>query len=264
MSAVLVKIKPWEDSYILEHDLDFRAGDVIVAETDEGNEAAIVEETIEDEKLKKILREERKRAKFVRKANLKDFNALKEFKKKEKEVLKTCRQEVRKNNLPMKVVGCAYSLEGGSITFAFIAEGRVDFRDLVKNLSRMFQRSIRLHQIGARDEAKERGGYGICGRELCCVRFKRNLPSISSDMAKAQKIISRGSERISGICGRLMCCLAFEADQYRELLEKMPEIGSDIRTKEASGKVRAVNALTGEIQIELSDGSIAKVKMEDL
>jgi len=175
-----------------------------------------------------------------------------------------CRKEVKKINLPMKIVNAAFSFDGGSIIFAFIADGRVDFRDLVKTLSKHLQRSIRLHQIGARDESRQGGGYGICGRELCCVKFKGNLPSISSEMAKIQQIAHRGSERISGICGRLMCCLAFEADQYRELLEEYPKVGNQIKTKDVKGIVREVNILTEEIRIELDDKSVVSVKKNDL
>jgi cell fate regulator YaaT (PSP1 superfamily) len=131
--------------------------------------------------------------------------------------------------LPMKVVAASYSFDGGSIIFAFIADGRVDFRDLVKNLSKQFQRSVRLHQIGARDEARQQGGFGICGRQLCCITFKGDLPSISSEMAKVQQILHRGSERISGLCGRLMCCLAYEADFYRNKLKE--EGGEEIKQK---------------------------------
>lgn len=266
MSFFLVKTRAWENSLLAESDLGLEKGDVVIMESENGTETGIIAEVSSQKKhvWKKQAEKELKNARILRKANLSDLNAIKEFQKKEKEALEICRREVKKAQLPMKIVNCAYSLDRGSITFVFIAEGRVDFRDLVKNLSRVFQRSIKLYQIGARDEARNQGGFGICGRELCCIRFKSDLPSISSEMAKAQQIIRRGSERISGICGRLMCCLAYEAGQYQELLEKMPGIGAEIKLKEGIGRVREVNVLTGEIKLELSDKSIVKTFLKDI
>jgi len=266
MGKFLIKIRPWENSYVAESRLSFQKGDILIGETEDGIESAIVEQAADS---KEVLPGSQagfgqRKFKIIRKANLRDLNTIREFRKKEAEAFEICRCEVKKSNLPMKVVSCRYSFDGGSITFAFIAEGRVDFRDLVKSLSRTFQRSIKLHQIGARDEVRQEGGYGICGRELCCIRFKGDLPSISSEMAKAQQIIRRGSERISGICGRLMCCLAYEADQYQKILEKMPSVGSEVKVKGDTGIVKETNALTGELKVEFSGGSIAKIKMDDL
>jgi len=266
MAFFLIKTRSWESSFSLESNLPLQRGDVVLIECEEGTEVAIVEGEIDEKTAtkKKVSANGQKNYKILRKASLRDLNIIKDFQKKESEALEVCRREVKKGNFPMKVVNCTFSFDGGSITFAFIAEGRVDFRDLVKNLSRSFQRSIRLHQIGARDEARNEGGYGICGRELCCIRFKGDLPSISSDMAKAQQIIRRGSERISGICGRLMCCLAYEAQQYQDILKDLPAVGSEIKTREGVGKVKEVNALTEELKVEFSDGSIAKISAKDL
>jgi cell fate regulator YaaT (PSP1 superfamily) len=266
MVFFLVKTRSWENSFPLESNLPLQKGDVVLIESDEGSEVAIVEGEIDEKTAskRKPAGNGPKNFRILRKASLRDLNIIKDFQKKEKEALEVFRREVKKGGFPMKVVNCSFSFDGGSIIFAFIAEGRVDFRDLVKNLSRTFQRSIRLHQIGARDEARNEGGYGMCGRELCCIRFKGDLPSISSDMAKAQQIIRRGSERISGICGRLMCCLAYEAQQYQDILKSLPEVGSEIKTKEGTGKVKEVNALTEEIKVEFPDGSIVKVNPKDL
>ncbi len=234
-----------------------------MGESEDGIESAIVERSVEREKglQKRFSGEGQNKFRILRKASLRDLNTIKDLKKKEAEALEICRREVRKNSLPMKIVSCHYAFDGGSVTFAFIADGRIDFRDLVKNLSRTFQRSIRLHQIGARDEARNKGGYGICGRELCCIRFQGDLPSISSDMAKAQQIIRRGSERISGICGRLMCCLAYEAQQYQEALAKMPAPGSEMKVEGKIGRVKEVNALEGNVLVEFPDKSITTVKL---
>lgn len=265
--TVFLKIRPWENSQPAESTLPLQKGDVIIVESKEGLESAIVEE-IKKNSAREILPGLEDSAisglKIIRKANLRDMNIIQEHRKKELEALKICREEVKKNELPMKITGAAFSFDGGSLTFAFIADGRVDFRELVKSLSRTFQRSIRLHQIGARDEARQKGGYGICGRELCCTKFRYDLPSISSEMAKAQQIVRRGSERISGICGRLMCCLAYEADQYREMREKLPNVGERIKTSEGKGVVKEINILTGEMKVELEDKNITRVSVADI
>jgi cell fate regulator YaaT (PSP1 superfamily) len=257
-NTVFLKIHNWETSSPVESDHPLEKGDLVIVETAEGTESAIVESvksSFDKQNLPNLPGETRP-VRILRKANLKDLSIIKEHRKKEREALEICRKEVKSGNIPMKIVGAEYSFDGGNILFAFVADGRVDFRELVKSLSRTFQRSIRLHQIGARDEARASSGYGICGRELCCVKFKENLPSISSEMAKVQHIVRRGSERISGLCGRLMCCLAYEAEQYREMLEKLPSPGDEIETHEGKGIVKEVNALSGNIKVELSDKKI--------
>lgn len=265
MSTVFLKVHPWDNPRKAQSIHALSAGDVVIVDTENGMEAAIVESISDAREISgQKGSDEQSEVRIIRKANLSDLKILSEQKKKGKEAVEMCRKEVKKINLPMKIVDAAFSFDGGSIIFAFIADGRVDFRDLVKTLSKQLQRSIRLHQIGARDESRQGGGYGICGRELCCVKFKGNLPSITSEMAKIQQISHRGSERISGICGRLMCCLAFEADQYRELLDQYPKVGDLINAKNAKGIVREVNILTEEIKIMLDDKSIISVNKNDL
>lgn len=266
VQTIFLKIRRWENSRPSKCSQPLEKGDIVIVETDDGLDSAIVEKTRnENEKiLPAEIQNEQTGVKFVRKANLRDLNIIKEHRKKEAEALKICREEVKKSDLPMKIVGASYSFDGGIISFAFIADGRVDFRELVKTLSKNFQRSIHLHQIGARDEARASGGYGICGRELCCIRFSDSLPSISSEMAKSQHIVRRGSDRISGLCGRLMCCLAYEARQYQEMLEQMPAIGAEVKTADGKGTVKKVNALTGAINVELPDGKFTIVSIKDI
>jgi len=160
----------------------------------------------------------------------------------------------------MKLIDLSISLDGKQIIFAFTSDGRIDFRKLVKDLSIVFKKSIRMQQIGSRDEARKLGGYGMCGRELCCVKFSGNMQSITTDMARVQQIAHRGSDRISGLCGRLMCCLAYEADQYREMLVGMPEIGSVIETGEGKGTVVEINAILKEIKVRIDKGKYISVK----
>ncbi|MDD3487126.1 MAG: regulatory iron-sulfur-containing complex subunit RicT [Candidatus Moranbacteria bacterium] len=260
MSLIFLKIRPWESRCFAKTSHSLEKGDLVIVESEEGTNSAIVEKVITEEKKPGNCAE----VKLVRKANLRDVNLVKSNREKEAEAVKICRDEVRKSDLPMKIVGASYSFDGGMVSFAFIADGRIDFRELVKTLSKKFQRSIRLHQVGARDEARSSGGYGICGRELCCIRFSDDLPSITSDMAKSQQIVHRGSERISGLCGRLMCCLAYEAGQYQKMLEKMPEIRQEIKTKEGKGIVKKMNALTETVFVELENGNRIEVKIKDV
>ena len=263
MKKFFAKTNRWENPFLIQTTQSLSSGDVVIIETESGLASAIVEKEApfqagenQDQVSPAV--------KYVRKANLIDLKNIREYQKKEQEALKVCQQEVKKSGLPMKIVDARYSFEGGGITFAFTSDGRVDFRDLVKNLSKKLQRSIRLHQIGARDESRRSGGFGICGRELCCVRFKNNLPSITSEMAKIQQIAHRGSERISGICGRLMCCLAYEEEQYRKLAEQFPKHGEKVTFKGRSAVVKEVNLMSGKVGIELEDKTFAFVTKNEL
>lgn len=263
MSAVFIKIHNWENPIRVISSYLLSEGDVVIIESSSGIEAGIVEKCPGSDKENQVAESKDGKPRILRKANLSDLKVLKDHRKKEQEILEMCRQEVKKTELPMKVMEASLSFDGGSITFAFIADGRIDFRDLVKNLAKKLQRSIRLHQIGARDESRQCGGYGICGRELCCAKFKGNLPSITSEMAKIQHIAHRGSERISGICGRLMCCLAYEANQYKEMIAEYPAIGSIIKTKDGQGIVKDVNILSDEIKVELENKSVIIIKKSE-
>ncbi len=188
--------------------------------------------------------------KIIREATSQDLEKAKERRKEEKEALKICREKIKRHELSMKLVGENYSLDGGSMVIAFIAESRVDFRELVRDLSRTFQKAVRLEQIGSRDEARIVGGYGPCGRPLCCSQFNGPLKSINTEMAKAQQIAHRGSDRISGPCGRLLCCLAYELDNYAELGKKMPQVGEEINTGSGRGKIKNFKVLQQKVLVE--------------
>jgi cell fate regulator YaaT (PSP1 superfamily) len=164
----------------------------------------------------------------------------------------------------MKLIDARVGLDGSNVVIVFTADERVDFRELVKNLAKIFHRSIRMLQIGSRDEARRLGGCGICGRELCCVKFPGNIPSISTEMARVQQVSNRGSDRISGVCGRLMCCLSYEAKQYQEMLSGMPEIGSIVRTREGKGEVLEIDVMKQEVKIKTEDGKIEFVKKDEI
>ena len=263
MKKVYAKINRWGNSVLIQAPHSLEEGDVVIVEADGSISSAVVETgaaSSKEDGAGQVV----ETAKFLRKANLSDLKTIRDHQKREQEVLKICRSEVKKAELPMKIVDANYSFDGGSITFAFTSDGRVDFRELVKNLSKKLQRSIRLHQIGARDESRQGGGFGICGRELCCVRFKNNLPSITSEMAKIQQIAHRGSERISGVCGRLMCCLAFEEEQYRELAEQFPKPGEKVTYKGRPAMVKEINLMSGKVGVELEDKTFIFINKNEL
>jgi len=257
MKNYLVNLYSWENSRLCGSEDDFLVGDEVIAEGELGNDLGKVE--LAGMKIK-----EKPLFKILRKATKRDIEAVKKNEEKKLEILNMCKSEIKRLDLKMKLVDIRISIDGSGMLVVFTAEGRVDFRELVRNLSRIFHRSIKMHQIGSRDEARKIGGCGICGRELCCVRFSGNLPSITTEMARIQKISHRGSERISGACGRLMCCLVYEAEQYREMLEGMPEINSFLKTKQGKGEVIEINAIRQEIGVRLENGDVVKIKKDEL
>ena len=181
---------------------------------------------VEDEKIVQPLR------KVLRKATEEDLKIYRENTEKEKQALEICQKKADEHNLEMKVVDVEYSFDGSKILFYFTADGRVDFRELVKDLASIFRVRIELRQIGVRDEAKMLGGLGICGRPFCCSTFLNEFNPVSIKMAKEQNL-SLSPTKISGTCGRLMCCLRHEQDAYTHLLETTPRAGSIVRTPTA-------------------------------
>jgi len=254
---VNLKIFPWDEFIVYDSgNWNLEVGDMVVINTDSETEIATVE--------KNNVEEKKEVPKITRKATTVDLEVVEKNNQKSAEMIKICRDLVRKNGLPMKIVDVHLSFGGGRITFSFIAESRVDFRDLVKSLSRNFQRSVRLHQIGSRDEAKGKDGFGICGCQLCCVKFLKNLPSVTTEDARVQHMEHRGSERISGLCGRLKCCLGFETKQYREFLKSMPNVGKVGKVDGKKCVVIEIDALSQKVVVKFEDGNKRKVPVEDL
>lgn len=257
MYTYSVRVYSWEPSRKCLSELELVDGDMVVVKDEGGVEIGFVE------KNDNLSKDERK-ATIVRKASVRDVDTYEKNKEKKVEILKLSKSEITRLGLNMKLVDTHISLDGNSAIILFTADERVDFRDLVKNLSKIFHRSIRMHQVGSRDEARKVGGCGVCGRDLCCLRFPGSLPSISIDMARVQQVAHRGSDRISGVCGRLMCCLSYEAAQYQQMLAGMPELHSSVKLKDGKGEVIELNALTSDIKVRMADGTIVLVKKEDL
>ena len=251
----LVETYSWELPRTYSFDGEVKVGDSVIVATDFGNEwGKIVRLTESQEEAPKILRL----------ATDRDTEVYKESEAGKKGWMDFCREESRKLNLAIKIVDARMSLDSRQLIFAFTSDGRVDFRELVKILSKEFKKAIRMQQIGSRDEARRFGGVGICGREICCTRFSGSLKSITTEMARQQHLAHRGAERISGLCGRLMCCLSYEWEQYQELLRGMPELYSIVTTKDGKGTVMEINVSKQEIKIKLESGEYIIVKKEEL
>jgi cell fate regulator YaaT (PSP1 superfamily) len=190
--------------------------------------------------------------KVLRVADEKDYLQVEENRSAAKEAFNICMQKISEHSLEMKLVDVEYTFDRNKIIFYFTAEGRVDFRELVKDLAAIFKTRIELRQIGVRDEAKMLGGIGPCGRMLCCSTFLGDFDPVSIKMAKDQNL-SLNPTKISGLCGRLMCCLKYENDDYENAKEQLPDLGEFIYTSHGNGKVVGLNLVEQVIQIELME-----------
>ena len=198
--------------------------------------------------------------KVIRIATEEDIQHAAENDEKEKEAFEICLQKIQAHNLDMKLIDVEYTFDNNKILFYFTSDGRVDFRELVKDLASVFKTRIELRQIGVRDESKMMGGLGICGRVLCCKSFLGEFQPVSIKMAKEQGL-SLNPTKISGACGRLMCCLKYEQEAYEELLKKVPKVGAVVDTPEGQGVVEEVNLLKEEVKVKLDKVNETELKM---
>ena len=190
--------------------------------------------------------------KIIRIANYKDIKHHDENKKKEKEAFKICEEKIKKLKLDMHLTEVQYGFDNSKLLFCFTADGRIDFRELVKELAAIFKTRIELRQIGVRDEVRRIGGNGVCGRELCCCSFLNNFETVSIKMAKEQNM-SLNPSKISGNCGRLMCCLKYEQNVYEDKLKHLPKIGATVQTDEGEGIVDSIETLREIVKVKLKD-----------
>ncbi len=224
-------------------------GDTVIVETSRGVECgmvAIENKEVADEEIVHPLK------KLIRVATKEDLKHLEENRKKEKEALKICEQKVADHGLDMKLVDVEYTFDNSKILFYFTADGRVDFRALVKDLASVFRTRIELRQIGVRDESKMLGGLGVCGRPFCCSMFLGEFHPVSIKMAKEQGL-SLSPTKISGTCGRLMCCLKYEQEAYSDLLKRTPKVGAIVKTPMGRGLVVDNNLLTQTLKVKMDN-----------
>lgn len=232
-------------------------GEYVIVETQNGTEIGTVgaanHEVAKDAIVKPL-------KKVIRKATEKDMARREDNKRKEKEAFGICEELILAHKLDMKLVEVEYSFDANKIVFFFTSDGRVDFRELVKDLASRFHTRIELRQIGVRDEAKMLGGLGICGRPYCCKQFLNDFQPVSIKMAKEQGL-SLNPTKISGSCGRLMCCLKYEQDAYEYLNSLTPSVGSTVKTPEGNAVVTDVNLITGYLTVRLSDSDSLPFKI---
>ena len=248
-SVIGVRFKEVGKVYYFDpNGLELKVGDNVIVETSRGVECgkvALANRELSDDKVTVPLK------KLIRKATEEDLKTVEENRKKEKKAFAICEQKIAQHKLQMKLVNVEYTFDNNKILFYFTADGRVDFRDLVKDLAYVFRTRIELRQIGVRDEAKMLGGLGICGRPFCCNTFLGEFQPVSIKMAKEQGM-SLNPVKISGTCGILMCCLKYEQDVYSKLLKSTPKIGAIVDTPDGKGNVIDVNLITGILTVSLN------------
>lgn len=201
------------------------------------------------------------KGRLIRKATEGDLKQIENNRMKAKEAMDTCLRKITDRKLDMQLVQSEYTFDSSKIIFFFTAEGRIDFRSLVKDLARIFRVRIELKQIGVRDKAKIIGGYGVCGRELCCSSYMNDFHSLSIKMAKNQGL-PLNPTRISGLCGRIKCCMAYEYVVYKSFAKHLPKVGDKITVEEGKGRVIDVNILKRTVSVDLGEGKIVRSVIE--
>ncbi len=225
-------------------------GEHVIVETSMGmeyGEVAIANRQLPQEKIVAPLK------KIIRVANNQDTKQNEENKKQEKEAFKICEKKIKEHGLEMKLMDVEFKFDKSKILFFFTADGRIDFRELVRDLAAIYKTRIELRQVGVRDEVKRLGGNGVCGRELCCCSFLGNFETVSIKMAKEQNV-SLNPSKISGNCGRLMCCLQYEQQVYEEKLKNLPKIGAIVKTADGEGEVCGLETLKEIVKVKFKDG----------
>ena len=251
MNIVGVKLHKPNKIYFFDPGLiRINKGDKVIVQGEYGEEygeVAIASRIIENDKVKGKFK------KILRIANAYDIKEYQNKLKKEQEALVVCREKIKEHKLDMNVLDVEFKYDNSKVIFYFTADGRIDFRELVRDLAAIYRNRIELRQIGVRDEVKRLNGCGICGRELCCCTFLPDFETVSIKMAKEQNI-SLNPSKISGNCGRLMCCLKYEENVYQEKLERLPGVGAIVKTENGEGIVDSIEILKEKVRVRFKDG----------
>ena len=245
--------------YFAPGNIQFTKGDFAVVETVRGTEIGevmLINRKVPEENIVSPLKP------VLRKATDEDIKKIDKIKEKEKEAFEICMNKIKYHKLDMHLVDVEYTFDENKILFYFTAEGRVDFRELVKSLASVFKTRIELRQIGVRDEAKMLGGIGVCGRPICCNSFLGDFQPVSIKMAKEQNL-SLNPTKISGTCGRLMCCLKYEQSTYEEMLKFVPRVDAIVDTADGKGTVIENNVLAGLVKVRIDRGEDSIVNVYD-
>ena len=246
-------------------DFEIKQGDNVIVETARGIEYGAVvlgPREVEEDTIIQPLKP------VIRPASVEDDEMERENKVKEREAFQICLEKIQKHSLDMKLIDCEYTFDNNKVLFYFTADGRIDFRELVKDLAAVFKTRIELRQIGVRDETKILGGIGVCGRALCCHSYLTDFVPVSIKMAKEQNL-SLNPTKISGVCGRLMCCLKNEEEAYEELNSKLPNVGDFVTTKDGlKGEVQSTSVLKQLVKVivtlENDEKEVRECKAADL
>jgi len=253
--TIMVRLRDSGTVFPYNTGLEVKEGDLVIVEHDRGLDYGQIvspKDAVVDAKSKEAPK------KIVRLATEADCKQIEEARAKAKEVFSACIKKIEEHKLDMKLVHAEYSFDRTKIVFYFTAAGRVDFRNLVKDLAKIFKARIELRQIGVRDEARLFGGFGPCGRELCCARFLKDFEPVTIKMAKEEGL-PLNPPKISGLCGRLMCCLNFEYETYKILSKGLPREGEHVHIQQGKGKVISINVFRRMAMVELEDGTQVEV-----
>ena len=249
--------------YFSPADFKIEKGNYVIVETARGiefGECVVGIKEIKEEEIVSPLKN------VIRIADEKDINKHKENKDKEEKALDICLKKIQEHKLDMKLIDVEYTFDNNKVIFYFTADGRVDFRELVKDLATIFKTRIELRQIGVRDEAKMIGGLGPCGRPMCCSTFLGDFASVSIKMAKEQNL-SLNPTKISGICGRLMCCLNYEQSTYEDIRKRLPKVGAIVKTENGTGPVVGNSIVKELVKVKLKKGDeevVEEFKITDI
>ena len=246
--VVGVRFKTGGKVYFFDpQDFEIKKGDHVIVDTARGLECGLCVQGVHEENPDKIVRPLKA---VTRIASPQDVEKMEQNRKDEKKAFEICLEKIEKHGLEMKLIDVEYTFDRSKVLFYFTADGRVDFRELVKELAQVFRTRIELRQIGVRDESKMMGGIGVCGQQFCCSRFLSDFTPVSIKMAKEQGL-SLNPSKISGSCGRLMCCLSYEQSAYEHLNSITPGVGSVVRTPEGTGVVTETSIMRGKVKVSL-------------
>ncbi|MEG3013578.1 MAG: stage 0 sporulation family protein [Cetobacterium sp.] len=247
-------------SFEIIDDTQYKKGDKVIVDTIRGKEIGVVyggpmklEERVLVLPLKPV----------IKKASEEEIKKYELLREEAKIAYRTCKERIQHHKLPMKLIETEYTFDKTKLIFYFTAEGRIDFRDLVKDLANIFKLRIELRQIGVRDEARILGNIGICGKELCCRTFINKFDSVSIKMARDQGLVINPT-KISGVCGRLLCCINYEYKQYEEVLRVYPAVNQIVKTQKGDGKVMSISPLNGFLYIDIESKGIMKVTIDEI
>lgn len=283
MIYISCQIAPWDKPIEISKSVggrpfnpdEFQVGDEVIIKTEQGTDLAKIakiedrpEETMgmgqEDSKTDESKPATASFNILIRKAAAGDFDKINKKSELKAQMTKDCEELIKKHKLPMKLIDVVLHFDGGRVTFAFTASAKVDFRGLVKDLAQKFHKSIRLYQVGARQEVEMTGDFGPCGQPLCCLAFLKKLGNVTTDLIFDQQIAHRGIDRLSGVCGRLKCCLLNEEENYQELAKNLPPIGSQVKTSRGEGKVVSWHILKQTVLVEIDKDTVVEVPIGEI